>query len=240
MVLKSTTKRRQSAAATKSPSTPDESPTILQFRIFLKDVSPMVWRRVQVPSTMTLCEFHGVLQVAMGWESIHLYQFVIHAVRYGSWETAANSPKVALDDLKLRKGSRFLYEYDLNIPWEHEIRLEERGSVNPETRYPNCPGGDGNCPQEDCGGPEGWMWRQDNAFGYEMVDDLATTVALFQEISDTKSFAALEDPDRWEEFRETLERIEQRVSWQGQPFERRKVNERLRQGDHLVLMHQQM
>ncbi len=155
--MKSTTKRR--------------SPTILQFRIFLKDVSPMVWRRVQVPSTMTLREFHGVLQVVMGWESIHLYQFVIRTVRYGSWETAANSPKVALDDLKLGKGSRFLYEYDLNIPWEHEIRLEERGSVKPETRYPNCPGGDGNCPQEDCGGPEGWMWRQDNAFGYEMVED---------------------------------------------------------------------
>lgn len=120
MVLKSTTKRRRSAT-TKSPSTPDGSPTILQFRIFLKDVSPMVWRRVQVPSTMTLREFHGVLQVVMGWESIHLYQFVIRTVRYGSWESAANSPKVALDDLKLRKGSRFLYEYDLNIPWEHEI-----------------------------------------------------------------------------------------------------------------------
>lgn len=43
----------------------------------------------------------------MGWESIHLYEFVIHTVRYGSWETAANSPKIALDDLKLRKGSRW-------------------------------------------------------------------------------------------------------------------------------------
>ncbi|WP_245420776.1 MULTISPECIES: plasmid pRiA4b ORF-3 family protein [Mesorhizobium] len=32
----------------------------------------MVWRRVQVSSTMTLREFHGVLQVAMGWEGIHL------------------------------------------------------------------------------------------------------------------------------------------------------------------------
>ncbi len=50
----------------------------------------------------------------------------------------------------------------------------------------------------------------------------------------------MDDPDRWEEFRETLERIDQRVSWQVQPFERRKVNERLRQGDHLVLVHQQM
>ncbi|WP_352553923.1 IS1096 element passenger TnpR family protein [Mesorhizobium australicum] len=34
----------------------------------------MVWRREHLPSTMTSREFHGVLQVAMGWDSIHLYQ----------------------------------------------------------------------------------------------------------------------------------------------------------------------
>ena len=109
----------------KGTSAPDDSVSILHFRIWLKDVSPMVWRRVLVSSTMTLHEFHGVLQVAMGWESIHLYQFIIHTVRYGSWETGARSPAIELVDLKLRKGSRFLYEYDLNIPWEHEVRLEE-------------------------------------------------------------------------------------------------------------------
>jgi len=76
----------------------------------------MVWPRVQVVSTMTLREFHGVLQVAMGWEGIHLYQFIIHTARYGSWETGARSPATMLDELKLRKGSRFLYEYDLNSP----------------------------------------------------------------------------------------------------------------------------
>jgi hypothetical protein len=64
----------------------DDSVSVLQFRIWLKDVSPSVWRRVPVPSTMTLREFHGVLQVAMGWEGIHLYQFIIHTARYGSWE----------------------------------------------------------------------------------------------------------------------------------------------------------
>ena len=32
----------------------------------------MVWRRAQVPSTTTLHEFHGVLQVVVGWEGIHL------------------------------------------------------------------------------------------------------------------------------------------------------------------------
>lgn len=56
---------------------------------------------------------------------IHLYQFIIHTVRYGSWETGARSSAIALGDLKLRKGSRFLYEYDLNIPWEHEVRLDD-------------------------------------------------------------------------------------------------------------------
>lgn len=221
-------------------SAPDDSVSILRFRIWLKDVSLMVWRRVQVPSTMTLHEFHGVLQVAMRWESIHLYQFIIHTVRYGSWETGAKSPAVALGDLKLRKGSRFLYEYDLNVPWEHEVRLEEQGLINPETRDPACTGGDGNCPQEDCGGLEGWMWRQDNAFGYEMMDDLETAAEFLQEVSETKSLAALNDPGRAEELRATLERLKEHASWLGQPFVRRKANERLRQGEHLVLMHQQI
>ncbi|WP_371256778.1 hypothetical protein [Roseibium sp. TrichSKD4] len=41
----------------------------------------MVWRRVLVPSNMILREFHGVLQVAMGWDGIHLYQFIIPIYR---------------------------------------------------------------------------------------------------------------------------------------------------------------
>lgn len=63
---------------------------------------------------------------------------------------------------------------------------------------------------------------------------------FIQEISDTRSFAVLEDPDRVEELRETLFRIEDRKALLGKPFERRKVNERLRQNEHLTLMYQQM
>lgn len=59
----------------------DEAGTILQFRVWLKGLSPMVWRRVLVPSNMILREFHGVLQVAMGWDGIHLYQFIIPIYR---------------------------------------------------------------------------------------------------------------------------------------------------------------
>lgn len=113
--MKPIRQKRRTPAAADTPKS-DEAGTFLQFRIWLKDLSPMVWRRVQVPSTMTLREFHGVLQIAMGWDSFHLYQFTVYTVRYGSWELTAESADIVLDALKLRKGSRFSYEYDLNIP----------------------------------------------------------------------------------------------------------------------------
>lgn len=155
---------------------------ILQFRIWLKGVSPMIWRRVQVPANMTLRELHGVFQVAMGWESIHLFQFVLRATRFGSLEVSARSPDVVLSNLLLRKGARFLYEYDLNIPWEHEVRLEDRFSIGTRENYPRCTGGGGNCPPEDCGGPLAFMTQTDLAYNYEVYEDLAEAAELIDKV----------------------------------------------------------
>jgi hypothetical protein len=69
---------------------------ILQVKVWLTGISPMIWRRVLVPATFTLRELHGVIQVAMGWEGIHLYDFHLGAARYGSWQVAASSPDVTL------------------------------------------------------------------------------------------------------------------------------------------------
>jgi len=80
----------------------------------------MVWRRVLMPANCTLRELHGVFQIVMGWEGTHLFQFCLRAARYGSWELSASSPDVTLESLRLRTGARFIYEYDLNIPWCHE------------------------------------------------------------------------------------------------------------------------
>ena len=55
----------------------------------------MICRRVTVSTTMTLNELHGVLQVAMGWEGIHLYTFDIYAAQYGSFEWMMGSGSVA-------------------------------------------------------------------------------------------------------------------------------------------------
>ena len=108
---------------------------ILQVKVWLVGISPMVWRRVLVPTTFTLRELHGVIQVVMGWEGIHLDDFHLRAARYGSWEAAASSPDVTLAALRFRKGARFIYEYDLNIPWRHEVRIEDR--LEPESPSQN-------------------------------------------------------------------------------------------------------
>ena len=52
-----------------------DSEAILQVKVWLTGISPMIWRRVLVPAAFTLRELHGVIQVAMGWEGIHLYDF---------------------------------------------------------------------------------------------------------------------------------------------------------------------
>jgi hypothetical protein len=73
-----------------------------------------------------LRELNGVFQVAMGWDGIHLYQFRLRAKRFGSPELSAASLDVTLSGLRFRNGARFLCEYDLSIPWRHEVRVEDR------------------------------------------------------------------------------------------------------------------
>ena len=83
----------------------------------------MIWRRVLAPESVTLRELHGILQVAMGWEGIHLYYFDIHAVRYGSIDLHAEIPDTPLSRFGFREGDRFAYLYDMGDYWDHEVRM---------------------------------------------------------------------------------------------------------------------
>jgi hypothetical protein len=70
---------------------------------------------------------------------------------------ACSSPDVTLATPRFRKGARFIHEYELSIPWRHEIRTEDRLEPDARETYPVCTGGGGACPPEDCGGPESFM-----------------------------------------------------------------------------------
>ncbi|MBV8613489.1 MAG: plasmid pRiA4b ORF-3 family protein [Acetobacteraceae bacterium] len=222
------------------PSLPAESTGgAVQLKVWLHGISPMVWRRLVVPGTCTVRELHGVLQVAMGWEGIHLYQFCLRARRLGSWELSASSPDVAIAALRLRRGTRFTYEYDLNIPWRHELRVENHLAAEPGQAYPRCIGGSGACPPEDCGGPEGYMAGLDETVSLSALEDLDTMVEVLRTVVLERRPEALDaDETRWR-LEGAVARSRARERAQGWPFSRRSVNARLRRGEHLELMHQQ-
>src|SRR5690242_19471830 len=77
------------AVPSMSLSSASDAPVVVQIKVWLVGISPMVWRRVLVPAACTLRELHGVFQIAMGWQGIHLYQFSLRATRYGSAALAA-------------------------------------------------------------------------------------------------------------------------------------------------------
>ena len=131
---------------------------VYQFRILVRGVSPIIWRRVLLPADETLAELHRVIQIAFDYSDTYLHQFRIHGRDYGIHRLGGPSyPRsayhVELHELELRDGERFIYTYNFFDNWEHELRLEQRLPVDPKRTYPVCTGGKRKGPLEDCGGP---------------------------------------------------------------------------------------
>jgi pRiA4b ORF-3-like protein len=133
---------------------------IYQLKITLSDVSPAVWRRVQLPGAYTLDRVHRVIQLAMGWHNAHLHSFEIRGVQYG--EPDPDGELALLDELDTRldavaeAGARFTYTYDFGDWWEHQIEVEEVFPADPDEHYPRCLDGARACPPEDVGGAYGY------------------------------------------------------------------------------------
>jgi len=54
--------------------------------------------------------------------------------------------------------------------WEHEIRIEDRVEATARKRFPLCTGGQGACPSEECGGPQGYQARREEAMGFDALE----------------------------------------------------------------------
>ena len=55
----------------------DSIDEIASVRIELVGSEPLIWRQVEVPTSITLKGLHDVVQVALGWFDYHLWQFTI-------------------------------------------------------------------------------------------------------------------------------------------------------------------
>ena len=143
---------------------------ILQLKVTLRDVSPAVWRRIQVRADSTFWDLHVAIQDAMGWMDSHLHAFIVRPKRDSDHTMEVGVPDIeepmyppVLPGWKIpvwrflnREGDAVPYEYDFGDGWEHEVHLEK--VLAPETgmSYPRCLDGARACPPEDCGGPGGY------------------------------------------------------------------------------------
>jgi hypothetical protein len=142
----------------RSSATPSQ---IYQLKITLRDSKPPIWRRLDVPNTMTLAQLHHVIQAAMGWADYHLHQFTVNGVEYGvphpdDWNEVRNEKSVKLSQFVTGPKFKFTYEYDFGDSWEHIILVEKVLPPEPGVDYPRCITGKRACPPEDCGGVWGY------------------------------------------------------------------------------------
>ena len=153
---------------TEKPKASTTAATVFQFKITLKEIEPLIWRRIQVKDC-TLDKLHEYIQTAMGWTNSHLHQFEIKGERYGDPELlledygddqeVVNSLETKINQIVPKNGKpfRFAYEYDFGDDWIHEILFEGCPKAEKGTRYPVCLEGKRACPPEDVGGPYGYQ-----------------------------------------------------------------------------------
>ncbi|TVQ69826.1 MAG: plasmid pRiA4b ORF-3 family protein, partial [Oceanospirillales bacterium] len=49
---------------------------LYQIHIELEKSSPSIWRKLLVPSNLSLDQLHLIIQVTMGWQNCHYHVFV--------------------------------------------------------------------------------------------------------------------------------------------------------------------
>ena len=139
--------------------------TVYQIKVSLMNLRPPVWRRILVPSSITLEKFHDVLQVSLGWTNSHLHQFVAAGRDYGVPDpdfdfddSMLDEHGIPLSQLLKKERDWIRYDYDFGDGWEHRIQIEKVLPFDPNIALPKCINGRRACPPEDVGGT--WCYQE--------------------------------------------------------------------------------
>jgi hypothetical protein len=151
---------------------------VLQFKIELPEILPLIWRRILVPSDYNFWDLHVAIQDSMGWLDYHLHHFEIKGKGKKSEDNIGIPDFEQLGEMKevfpgweipvlnyfndLGVTSRYLYDY--GDSWWHTVQLEGYLFREKKGKYPICIDGERACPPEDCGGERGY---------YEMLKTLS-------------------------------------------------------------------
>jgi hypothetical protein len=135
---------------------------MFQLKVSLREIKPLIWRRLMVPGDAPLGELHDIIQISFGWDNAHLHEFRIGDKRYGMVGDEELDREVLDEEAHfveelLAPKTRFEYEYDFGDGWEHEIVVEDVLPGQRKTMKPRCIDGARACPPEDCGGPFAYL-----------------------------------------------------------------------------------
>jgi hypothetical protein len=134
---------------------------IATVRIELCRTDPLIWREVEVPTSMTLLDLHYVIQAAMGWSDDHMWDMHINKQGYGEpmpvlpgWDRKPilDPAEVRLCEVLRPRRTTIDYLYDYGDSWAHKLLVTRIRAGDPNTAYPRYVGGENNSPLEDCGG----------------------------------------------------------------------------------------
>jgi hypothetical protein len=133
---------------------------IARLRVEIEEVEPVVVRRLEVPLDIRLDQLNVVLQVAIGWQNCHPFEFRHGDTVYGlvSRESTDNplpAEKATLADLH-KLGTTFDYDYVFGDDWQHTLTIEGIAPAEPGVGYPRLVAAEGRCPPADIGGPSGY------------------------------------------------------------------------------------
>jgi Plasmid pRiA4b ORF-3-like protein len=130
---------------------------VLRLKVSLAWSKPPIWRRLEVPATMTLADLHHTIQTAFGWTDSHLHAFEIDAG--GRRPRTLEGPllnRAKLSSVLGAPGGRVDYVYDFGDNWVHTVVVEERLPAVDGEVYPRCTAGRRAGPPEDSGGVPGY------------------------------------------------------------------------------------
>ncbi|GIU52759.1 hypothetical protein TUM4438_46200 [Shewanella sairae] len=137
---------------------------VYQLHVSLNDIEPAIWRRILVPSEVTLDVLHLLIQKAMGWQDEHLHQFIAGSKLYSDyhpdWDEFGadfeDESTVRIRHILTSPNQTLTYTYDFGDNWQHTIRLEEIKSPDDVDGEQLCIAGERACPPENCGSVPGY------------------------------------------------------------------------------------
>jgi hypothetical protein len=150
---------RRPATRSLAGTTNGRKTSVHRIKVTLQGTKPPVWRRLEVPSDVTLTRLHAVIQEAFGWYNAHMWVFETGSDQYGVPDPERghrNAERTTLQKVAPRTGERLGYVYDFGDDWQHTIVVEDIAEPEPGVAYPRCLAGRRAAPPEDCGGRYGY------------------------------------------------------------------------------------